>query len=466
MAMQLVSILLIPHSHQWVQLVERIWNGPGNNDEINAELDRKLQDMPLQEVVRVTLQPGHVLGMRGYTIHAGDVGREGTGSVRVHFYASRGFVSDTTCYVPEFGSRFDSLCQPTTEPKRGSTPKVPAWQGKAGGGDYGPRVPYHPPTRREEDMLWRDAWVKDFPNATAMQRHVEQWEAASEAWEERCRVERQARMELVQAVKAARRAEQKAARALAAADKKEAMAAARKAKADGAEMQAATAATAPVVVAEGEGSEEGGKAKRQAGSALHARAQPSPAQPSPAQPSPAQPSPAQPSPAQPSPAQPSPAQPSPAQPSPAQPSPAQPSPAQPSPAQPSPAQPSPAQPSPAQPSPAQPSPAQPSPAQPSPAQPSPAQPSPAQPSPAQPSPAQPSPAQPSPAQPSPAQPSPAQPSPAQPSPPPPPPPPPFPPPPPPPSPYHKKQAHGAQEQPGAAAMEALPGRYRSGASRV
>ncbi|KAJ9533219.1 hypothetical protein QJQ45_018355 [Haematococcus lacustris] len=180
-------------------------------------------------------------------------------------------------------------------------------------------------------------------------------------------------------------------------------------------------------------------------------AQPSPAQPSPAQPSPAQPSPAQPSPAQPSPAQPSPAQPSPAQPSPAQPSPAQPSPAQPSPAQPSPAQPSPAQPSPAQPSPAQPSPAQPSPAQPSPAQPSPAQPSPAQPSPAQPSPAQPSPAQPSPAQPSPAQPSPAQPSPAQPSPP-------LPPPPPPPSsPYHKKQAHGAQEQPGAAAMEALPG---------
>ncbi|KAJ9519078.1 hypothetical protein QJQ45_003553 [Haematococcus lacustris] len=179
-------------------------------------------------------------------------------------------------------------------------------------------------------------------------------------------------------------------------------------------------------------------------------AQPSPAQPSPAQPSPAQPSPAQPSPAQPSPAQPSPAQPSPAQPSPAQPSPAQPSPAQPSPAQPSPAQPSPAQPSPAQPSPAQPSPAQPSPAQPSPAQPSPAQPSPAQPSPAQPSPAQPSPAQPSPAQPSPAQPSPAQPSPAQPSPP-------LPPPPPPPSsPYHKKQVHGAQEQPGAAAMEVLP----------
>ncbi|KAL6755120.1 hypothetical protein V8C86DRAFT_3138055 [Haematococcus lacustris] len=162
------------------------------------------------------------------------------------------------------------------------------------------------------------------------------------------------------------------------------------------------------------------------------------------------PSPAQPSPAQPSPAQPSPAQPSPAQPSPAQPSPAQPSPAQPSPAQPSPAQPSPAQPSPAQPSPAQPSPAQPSPAQPSPAQPSPAQPSPAQPSPAQPSPAQPSPAQPSPAQPSPAQPSPAQPSPAQPSPP-------LPPPPPPPSsPYHKKQVHGAQEQPGATAMEALP----------
>ncbi|KAL6755384.1 hypothetical protein V8C86DRAFT_3137760 [Haematococcus lacustris] len=162
---------------------------------------------------------------------------------------------------------------------------------------------------------------------------------------------------------------------------------------------------------------------------------------------PAQPSPAQPSPAQPSPAQPSPAQPSPAQPSPAQPSPAQPSPAQPSPAQPSPAQPSPAQPSPAQPSPAQPSPAQPSPAQPSPAQPSPAQPSPAQPSPAQPSPAQPSPAQPSPAQPSPAQPSPA---PLLPSPP-------LPPPPPPPSsPYHKKQVHGAQEQPGAAAMEALP----------
>ncbi|KAJ9511736.1 hypothetical protein QJQ45_022600, partial [Haematococcus lacustris] len=161
--------------------------------------------------------------------------------------------------------------------------------------------------------------------------------------------------------------------------------------------------------------------------------------------------------AQPSPAQPSPAQPSPAQPSPAQPSPAQPSPAQPSPAQPSPAQPSPAQPSPAQPSPAQPSPAQPSPAQPSPAQPSPAQPSPAQPSPAQPSPAQPSPAQPSPAQPSPAQPSPAQPSPAQPSPP-------LPPPPPPPSsPYHKKQVHGAQEQPGAAAMEALPCRFLSSA---
>ncbi|KAJ9520002.1 hypothetical protein QJQ45_014732, partial [Haematococcus lacustris] len=83
--------------------------------------------------------------------------------------------------------------------------------------------------------------------------------------------------------------------------------------------------------------------------------------------------------------------------------------------------------------------------QPEAAQPSPAQPSPAQPSPAQPSPAQPSPAQPSPAQPSPAQPSPAKPSPAL-----------LPPQPPPSSPYHKKQVHGAQEQPGAAAMEVLP----------
>ncbi|KAJ9509771.1 hypothetical protein QJQ45_011629 [Haematococcus lacustris] len=97
---------------------------------------------------------------------------------------------------------------------------------------------------------------------------------------------------------------------------------------------------------------------------------------------------------------------------------------------------------------------QPEAARPSPAQPSPAQPSPAQPSPAQPSPAQPSPAQPSPARPSPARPGPARPGPAlsvlvaTPIPP--------PPPPPPPSPYHKKQAHGAQEQPGAAAMEALP----------
>ncbi|MGQ3286013.1 hypothetical protein, partial [Bosea sp. (in: a-proteobacteria)] len=184
MAMQRVSILLIPRSHKWVQVVEHFWNGPGKSHECQAALEEYLKRMTAQEVVRVTLEPGQVLGMRGYTIHAGDEGRVGTGSVRVHFYASTGFVSDTTCYIAEFGHLFDSLCQPTTEPRDGSTPKVPAWQGEAAGGKHVPKVPYKPPAQKEADAMWDADWLKvpDLSEAGLKQLEQQWYEAAGVSW--------------------------------------------------------------------------------------------------------------------------------------------------------------------------------------------------------------------------------------------------------------------------------------------
>ncbi|KAJ9506932.1 hypothetical protein QJQ45_016503, partial [Haematococcus lacustris] len=121
MAMQRVSILLIPRSHKWVQVVEHFWIG---------------------------------------------------------------FVSDTTCYIAEFGHLFDSLCQPTTEPRPGSTPKVPAWQGEAAGGTHVPKVPYKPPAQKEEDAMWEEDWLKvpDF-SETGLKQLEQQWyEAAGVSW--------------------------------------------------------------------------------------------------------------------------------------------------------------------------------------------------------------------------------------------------------------------------------------------
>ncbi|KAL6749873.1 hypothetical protein V8C86DRAFT_3185720 [Haematococcus lacustris] len=75
-ALELTRVLVIPDSHHEVLLVEAVRMGRISED----EFQEKMAQLRKMKVYRVTLEPGQVLGMRGYTIHAGDGGLKGKAS--------------------------------------------------------------------------------------------------------------------------------------------------------------------------------------------------------------------------------------------------------------------------------------------------------------------------------------------------------------------------------------------------
>ncbi|KAL6754756.1 hypothetical protein V8C86DRAFT_2437341 [Haematococcus lacustris] len=95
-ALELTRVLVIPDSHHEVLLVEAVRMGTISED----EFQEKMAQLRKMKVYRVTLEPGQVLGMRGYTIHAGDSGLKGKASTRVHFY---GTVPNVTFSSTSFG---------------------------------------------------------------------------------------------------------------------------------------------------------------------------------------------------------------------------------------------------------------------------------------------------------------------------------------------------------------------------
>ena len=100
------SVLVVPCSHVWA----RQW----------ARLQRKKHDeaviaatMPKYPVTRLELHPGQVLIMDGNLVHAGDAGRPGEWTPRLHWYIQRPLVvpNDThldTTLGGRFAAAFDT----------------------------------------------------------------------------------------------------------------------------------------------------------------------------------------------------------------------------------------------------------------------------------------------------------------------------------------------------------------------
>ncbi|MGQ3286027.1 MAG: hypothetical protein ACT6VC_23015, partial [Bosea sp. (in: a-proteobacteria)] len=113
-AVGVTQVLVSPGSHVQVLKVEKYHTGQITA----AALKKAMKAMPLMQVYRVTLQPGEVLGMRGYTVHAGDWGLPGNASTRVHFYGSEGYINNATCFLSMLDVEFVHKCQPTSQPQR------------------------------------------------------------------------------------------------------------------------------------------------------------------------------------------------------------------------------------------------------------------------------------------------------------------------------------------------------------
>ncbi|KAJ9533619.1 hypothetical protein QJQ45_026629, partial [Haematococcus lacustris] len=210
-AMQLVSILLIPGSHELVKLFAQFWNAvmPDDEGHVNEALlpalEEKLCTLTALEVIEVELQPGQALGMTGVTIHAGAEGRPGTASARAHFYGSVCFAENTTTMVRQMGKTIDGACMPTTKADFLKKDKWPIWKTEAGGSMVPPE-PYEPVAQLETDRLWQGRFNSFLDDTRKRQPQlIAAWKAAAE--------------ERAEKLEAARKAEAKAARAAKAAEK-------------------------------------------------------------------------------------------------------------------------------------------------------------------------------------------------------------------------------------------------------
>ncbi|KAJ9532234.1 hypothetical protein QJQ45_003963 [Haematococcus lacustris] len=185
-ALELTRVLVIPDSHHEVLLVEAVRMGRISEDEFQI----KMAQLRRMKVYRVTLEPGQVLGMRGYTIHAGDGGLKGEASTRVHFYGSEGYVSDVTCFVSSLDQAFLHQCQPTSRPQRHHQQHLiwPIGQGEEDGGIYATPEPYLPPACEPVDDLWEEDWALDDGKVDGillnLLSHEEEADAAEKAEQE------------------------------------------------------------------------------------------------------------------------------------------------------------------------------------------------------------------------------------------------------------------------------------------
>ncbi|KAL6751605.1 hypothetical protein V8C86DRAFT_3030015 [Haematococcus lacustris] len=150
------QVLVSPGSHVQVLKVEKKHKG-----EISARvLKTAMKAMPNMQVYRVTLQPGEVLGMRGYTVHAGDWGLPDKASTRVHLYGSEGYINNATCFLSMLDVEFVHKCQPTSPPQRREQyDNWPPGLGPLHGGLYVQPEPYERPARPPVDTLWNSDWA-------------------------------------------------------------------------------------------------------------------------------------------------------------------------------------------------------------------------------------------------------------------------------------------------------------------
>ncbi|KAJ9524786.1 hypothetical protein QJQ45_024418 [Haematococcus lacustris] len=155
-AVGVTQVLVSPGSHVQVLKVEKKHKG-----EISARvLKTAMKAMPKMQVYRVTLQPGEVLGMRGYTVHAGDWGLPDKASTRVHLYGSEGYINNATCFLSMLDVEFVHKCQPTSPPQRREQyDHWPPGLGPLHGGLYVQPQPYERPARAPVDTLWNSDWA-------------------------------------------------------------------------------------------------------------------------------------------------------------------------------------------------------------------------------------------------------------------------------------------------------------------
>ncbi|KAJ9520880.1 hypothetical protein QJQ45_014068 [Haematococcus lacustris] len=155
-AVGVTQVMVSPGSHVQVLKVEKKHKG-----EISARvLKTAMKAMPKMQVYRVTLQPGEVLGMRGYTVHAGDWGLPDKASTRVHLYGSEGYINNATCFLSMLDVEFVHKCQPTSPPQRREQyDNWPPGLGPLHGGLYVQPEPYERPARAPVDTLWNSDWA-------------------------------------------------------------------------------------------------------------------------------------------------------------------------------------------------------------------------------------------------------------------------------------------------------------------
>ncbi|KAL6745140.1 hypothetical protein V8C86DRAFT_3035873 [Haematococcus lacustris] len=162
-AIQTFYLLLCEDSVEWVLVTEAhaeaLW-GEKSTDAQKAAYAAKLKGMPKLYIKRVKVEAGSCVCIRGYLLHAGDVGQPDTISVRIHFYSSLGFVSGTTTYVHSLSKEFCMNVMPTVQPRHG-WPLVQEFDNYRN--VMVPLPPYEPPKQQEYDLHYRPEWDMELP---------------------------------------------------------------------------------------------------------------------------------------------------------------------------------------------------------------------------------------------------------------------------------------------------------------
>ncbi|KAJ9505996.1 hypothetical protein QJQ45_002718 [Haematococcus lacustris] len=162
-AIQTFYLLLCEDSVRWVLLTEAhaeaLW-GEKSTDAQKAAYATELKGMPKLYIRRVKVEAGSCVCIRGYLLHAGDIGQPDTISVRIHFYSSLGFEPGATTYVHSLSKEFCMNVMPTVQPRHG-WPLVQEFDNLRN--VMVPLPPYKPPEQPEYNLHYRPEWDKELP---------------------------------------------------------------------------------------------------------------------------------------------------------------------------------------------------------------------------------------------------------------------------------------------------------------
>jgi hypothetical protein len=100
-----VSLLVSPNSHKAVSSYTAMREA-GDKKLTEAQVMRFIT---AARPVRVEMEPGQVILLHGNTVHAGDAGRPGKWSPRLHYYLTAGAIDNETTPVEGIGRRFAAL---------------------------------------------------------------------------------------------------------------------------------------------------------------------------------------------------------------------------------------------------------------------------------------------------------------------------------------------------------------------